>query len=1359
MPRFTAFFLIFGYMITTTAYGQQAMPVHFAQGTVFFPGNAQSLPLHPDVHPGELVNGFYFRYIQCTQIPAGRERQALESEGVQFVSYIHFGVYLVALPVSFNLNKLESIHVRSILPVEPEWKLAASLRKEPYGDWAVHGNLLDVDIQVYPTLSIREGAARCRELGMIVREEGNQNGYIGLRIPKTRILAVAALPFVRYMELAPRPPKPDDETGRAIHRSALLDPGHPQGNKFNGEDVNVLVRDDGRAGPHIDFKGRIQNKTNTDDPVDHADRVGGAIGGAGNLNPQYRGMADGANIYCIDYTVGFQDETLPLHLGDNITITNTSYSDDCNKGYSLAAQTVDQQLFQHSTLMHVFSAGNSGTENCGYGAGTGWGNITGGHKMAKNALVVASTDANLELSYFSSRGPAHDGRLKPDISGLGSSVITPVSNNDYIVSNGTSYSAPAIAGCLAQLTQAYKVFNNGEQPEAALLKLALLNTATDVGNPGPDFKFGWGIVDAWRAMRLLKDKRWTGGQVEHQMASTQTLTLSGGIRQARIMLYWTDPPASENAAKTLVNDLDLSIVAPNGTVYYPWKPDPTPDPGILNAPAGAGRDSLNNTEQVVINDPLPGNYTIRVNGYEVPMGPQTFLLAWELLTDDIEITYPDGGVALVPGETVRLQWDAHGNTPGFTLRYSTDNAKTWTPINIVSGDKRFYNWTVPDAVNGHLRFSILRSNQQDTTDYPLTIAPVPTGLRVEKVCPDSITLAWNRINDTLHSDVYLLGDKYMEIAGTTPDSFITLPIQNAGVERWFSVRASHPGGLAGRRAPAVRWPGGLKNCVQPDNIALTGLLSPPAFSVVACEPVTDSITVQLINQGANPVSGAFLYYQLNVEAPVGEPAPDIPPGDTLSFTFKSKLVIDQNGPTVLKVWSSYPAEDAPFDDTLQISLQAFVQPVDTFFIKSFASADFPPLGWKVENPDGEISWSRTNFDVVGAKGQNTRAVFLNCYNYHERGALDYLYLPPVDLTDMENPGVVFDLSHTIYDPAFSEQLRVEVFPDCDLNTAPTILWLKNDPDLTTTPAFSGFFTPDDPTDWRREGASLKKFEGQRVLIRFVSTNDFGNNLYLDNIGVAEFNPPAAVIQPVPDTVCRVPETVEFNAVPAGPLATYSWQFGPGALPASTASGPGPHIVSYLTPGSKNVRLIVTESGFSDTAMLALQVLGAPQSDFTLVIAGPAVSFTNTSQYATSYLWNFGDDSTSTETNPVHTYSLPGAYTVTLTANNACAGTLSVSSQTFTLDFVGTDDLPGFSQFLIAPNPTTGDFRVDMFAEKAAELRLVLLDLAGRRIKTVDTNAMPGATTVKFENLNLPAGVYRLQAQTESGFQVFSVAVQ
>lgn len=1359
MRRVLVLLLLSGYWLPANGFGQKTAPVRLNGEIVIFPGNFQAVSQNPAVDVAEIVNGYYFRYLQCTEIPTARQRATLEAQGVQFIGYLPYGVYLAALPESFDLRQLEAIGVRGILPVNPDWKMAQSLKETPYGDWAVHGDLVDVDVQVYPVLRITEAAARLRARGVAVREAGNQNGFIGIRVAQNSLRDIAALPFVRYLELAPEPPKPDDERGRAIHRANLLDADSPLGKQYDGAGVSVLVRDDGRAGPHIDFQGRSFNQTSNDDADDHSDQVGGVVGGAGNLNPQFRGMATGADLYFMDYTVNFQDETLPLHLNKNITVTNTSYTDGCNKGYSLAAQTVDKQLFENPTLMHVFSAGNSGTDNCNYGAGAGWGNVTGGHKMAKNATVVASVDANLELSYFSSRGPAHDGRLKPDIAGLGSGVNMPVSGNDYISSNGTSYSAPAVAGCMAQLAQAYKALHNGQQPDAALLKLALLNTATDLGNPGPDFRFGWGLMDAGRAWRLLENGRWAQGQTEQNQTASHTVAIPPGTRQARIMVYWLDPPAALNASKTLVNDLDLTVLGPGGAIFLPWKPDPTPDPVILNTPAGKGRDSLNNVEQVVIDDPAAGNYEVRINGFEVPMGPQAYVVAWEFLTDDVKITYPAGGEALVPGETLRIQWDALGTSPGFTLRYSTDDAQSWIPINIVGGANRFFNWTVPDLVNANIRFSVLRSNKQDTTDAPLTIAPVPTGLRIDKVCPDSITLAWNRVNDTLQYDVYLLGAKYMEIAGTTADSFLTLPVQNAGAEQWASVRAAYPGGLAGRRAIAVGWPGGLKNCPQPDDVAMDTLLSPPGSALVACGPVEDSVSVRMVNAGVNAISGATLFYQLNAEPPVGEPLPDIPAGASLTFTFQNKLNITQNGVAALKVWSSYAAEDARFNDTLQISFPVFVEPFDTFFTETFENAAFPPEGWKIENPDGEITWTRPGFTIIGPEGQPTRAAYLNCFNYNENGERDYLCLPSVDLSKITHPGLTFDLAHAIFEPGFSETLRIEVFPDCDLNAVPTVIWAKTDPALATTAPSSGAFIPDSSADWRREGASLQKFAGQRVLIRFALTNGFGNNLYLDNIGIGEFAPPLAAIQPVPDTVCRTPQTVTFTAVPDGANASYAWQFGVGALPASTASGLGPHVVSFLTAGNKNVRLIVTESGFSDTANQALYVVGFPQSNFTVAAAGATATFTNTSQHADTYLWNFGDDSTSTEVNPVHQYALPGTYTVTLTTENACTTTPSVKTQTIVLDFVGTNELPEFSDIRVAPNPTAGDFRVEMRAEKATETRLTLLDIAGRQIKTVRTTAGPGLTSVPFEDLRLPGGIYRLYVQTESGFRVFSVAVQ
>ncbi|MFM8487951.1 MAG: S8 family serine peptidase, partial [Bacteroidota bacterium] len=100
--------------------------------------------------------------------------------------------------------------------------------------------------------------------------------------------------------------------------------------------------------------------------------------------------------------------------------------------------------------------------------GNQWGNITGGHKMAKNAIATANLQADGTLETSSSRGPAYDGRLKPDIAANGTDQGSTNPGNTYQVFGGTSGAAPGIAGCLAQLTQAYRT-QYSETPAAALL--------------------------------------------------------------------------------------------------------------------------------------------------------------------------------------------------------------------------------------------------------------------------------------------------------------------------------------------------------------------------------------------------------------------------------------------------------------------------------------------------------------------------------------------------------------------------------------------------------------------------------------------------------------------------------------------------------------------------------------------------------------------------------------------------------------------------------------------------------------------------------------------------------------------------
>ena len=172
--------------------------------------------------------------------------------------------------------------------------------------------------------------------------------------------------------------------------------------------------------------------------------VAGILGGAGNLNPQYEGMAKGTKIHVRQYSSSLPN-TVQLNNDSNVMIFSSSYGNSCNAGYTSLCYQIDREIRLNPSIIQVFSCGNSGNSNCGYGAGYGWGNITGGHKQAKNVIATANVYYNGTLVPSSSRGPASDGRIKPDIAAHGNGQISTDPNNIYNAGGGTSAAAPGLS--------------------------------------------------------------------------------------------------------------------------------------------------------------------------------------------------------------------------------------------------------------------------------------------------------------------------------------------------------------------------------------------------------------------------------------------------------------------------------------------------------------------------------------------------------------------------------------------------------------------------------------------------------------------------------------------------------------------------------------------------------------------------------------------------------------------------------------------------------------------------------------------------------------------------------------------------
>ena len=176
------------------------------------------------------------------------------------------------------------------------------------------------------------------------------------------------------------------------------------------------------------------------------------------------------------------------------------------------------------------------------------------------------------------------------------------------------------------------------------------------------------------------------------------------------------------------------------------------------------------------------------------------------------------------------------------------------------------------------------------------------------------------------------------------------------------------------------------------------------------------------------------------------------------------------------------------------------------------------------------------------------------------------------------------------------------------------------------------------------------------IVVLTATNSCGSTTYTQNVVI--ITSPNAGFTASTTTGCAA-LTVQFTDLSSGNTTAWNWTF-PGGTPAtSTAQNP---TVVYSTPGVYDVTLVASTTAGSSTYTQPafITVLGPPMASFTSTTNGSTVSFTNSSSNATSYLWNFGDGSTSSEVNPSHTYVGDSMYTVILTATNNCGSTTFTS---------------------------------------------------------------------------------------------------
>ena len=807
MKKHLLFFLIAVFSLQLTA---QENKLQLKSGIIYLSNDLQL----------NTSNSLNYCFMSFSAIPTNKTKNNIERFGIQFLEYIPNKTYIVSIPKNTNTTLLSKYGVTAVSIIKGEHKIDPKIQNNTFPDWAFNNGKLSIKVLLYKNTNISSVQEFFRLSNYQIDEVNIFGKSITLTINPSDLDYLANINEVWYIEPIDPPSEKENKTGRTLHRSNMINTTYANGRHYDGNGINIMMQDDGIIGPHIDYQGRL-DQTNcggcsTSSSDDHGDHVAGTIMGSGNLDPIAAGMANASFLYVYSSSDGNYANAFPaLYTNNDVVITSKSYSNGCNAGYTSLSNELDLQINNLPSLIHVFSAGNSGSSDCSYGAGSGWGNVTGGHKQGKNVIAVANLTSTGGLASSSSRGPAADGRIKPDIGAKGSSVNSTVPTNDYDLKTGTSMSCPGIAGVMAQLYQGYKELNGGVNPNSALMKCLMLNSADDIGNPGPDFKHGWGEVNAYRAIKILEDGTYLNDSITQSLNNQHNITIPSGVTKLKVMVYWHDKEASVNAAPALVNDINVSLFTPLGTIYEPWVLDPTPSSTALNTDAIRGVDDLNNMEQVTLDNPIAGNYVLSIDGFSIPFGPQEYWVVYQYITDDVELTYPIGGEGLVPGETELIRWDASkGNTP-FTLEYTTDGLAWNTITNSTGVNSRYYNWIVPNSVANQAKVRVSRNGFSDESDANFTIVGVPQNVTVNWICPDSIYVLWNAVNGATDYEVSMLGNVYMDSMTTTSATMALILNPNPAItDSWFSVCAKLNGNK-GRRAVAVSAQSINSGCVAP----------------------------------------------------------------------------------------------------------------------------------------------------------------------------------------------------------------------------------------------------------------------------------------------------------------------------------------------------------------------------------------------------------------------------------------------------------------------------------------------------------------------------------------------------------------
>jgi hypothetical protein len=296
-----------------------------------------------------------------------------------------------------------------------------------------------------------------------------------------------------------------------------------------------------------------------------------------------------------------------------------------------------------------------------------------------------------------------------------------------------------------------------------------------------------------------------------------------------------------------------------------------------------------------------------------------------------------------------------------------------------------------------------------------------------------------------------------------------------------------------RRASLLTSPGLQNPTPVPNDLGISQIVSPEASSC------SNTIVPQLEikNYGTNQVVSTQL--QVSANGAVVETK-----NVALNLSYLQTAIVSFNPVNVVSGSNQFDFEITQTNGVTDSNVHANNATIITV-TPAFTSVPFTetfnsiPAKWIIENPDQQITWK-----IVTAPRDvaDNKALEISFFDYEDSyGELDALVTPVMDFSSAPVASLMFDVAHATYQGS-DDELKIIVLQNCQPLTAGTVVYEKAGTALSTAPPTTQSFTPKDQTQWRREIVNLSAYVGkQYIQLAFVGINDWGNNLYLDNISL------------------------------------------------------------------------------------------------------------------------------------------------------------------------------------------------------------------------------------------------------------------